>query len=155
MSTKQTLAFALLTLASPLLSCSMNAGAGSSTSSENPGIASAPRLAAARARLDFRQAELESVAPTSVIVAKTNALAARLGNAIGQRHAVRIAFVTCEQSPCGARLSGSSLEALQQAIGAVEDDQQAPVTVVTRERLDPYMGRSFEADLTLAPDPEP
>ncbi len=156
MSTKPTLALVALTFAAPLLSCSMNAGAGTSTSTDNPSPASAAKLPVPRARLDLGQAELESTgAPSALIVAKTNALAARLGHAIGQDQGVRLAFVTCEQSPCGARLSGQSLEALQQAIADVEHDQQVPVSVVTRERLDPYMGRSFEADVTLAPDAAP
>ena len=155
-TTKPTLALAAATLAATLaLSCNMNTTAGTTTS-ESTGPAAAPNLAAAPAKLEPRAADIESTGapPSSEMVAKTNALAARLSSAIGQDEGVRVAFVSCEQAPCSARLSGSSLESLQQAVSDVERDQ-GQITATTREHLDPYQGRSFEADITLGPDVAP
>jgi hypothetical protein len=159
MSTKQsTLALAAAALASALaLSCNVTAGAGTTTTEEGTAPAAAPHVVAPPAKLDLRAGDIESsgAPPSSEMVAKTNALATRLGSAIGQDQGVRIAFVSCEQAPCSARLSGSSMESLQQAIGDVQRDQQGQITATTRERLDPFMGQSFEADITLAPDAAP
>jgi len=156
MSTKQpTLAAATFT-AMLLLSCNMSTGVSTTTTDETTAPAAAPHVVAPPAKLDLRAGDIESSGrpPSSEMVAKTNALAARLGSAIGQDQ-VRVAFVSCEQAPCSARLSSPTLEALQQAIDAVGRDQQGQIEATTRERLDPYMGRSFEADVTLAEDPAP
>ena len=163
MSTKQhTLALAAATLSATLaLSCNVNTSAGTTTSEstgtgESTGPAATPNVAAPRAKLDVRAAGLESTGapPSSELVAKTDALAARLGLAIGQDEGVRVAFVSCEQEPCSARLIAASLDSLQQAIADVQRDQ-GQISATTREHLDPYLGRSFEADITLAPDPAP
>lgn len=86
------------------------------------------------------------------MVAKVSALSGHLASLISPSESNRIAFVDCQGTACGARLSASSLGQLRDSLNRISQDQQGRVGFVVRERLDPYLGRSFEADLTLDSD---
>jgi len=151
-------ALATLTLAALCaLSCNMNVGGATTTATETGSSPRAVSEATPPAKLNLRPSDIESTGlpPSAEIVAKTNALASRLTAAIGQNVDARVAFVSCNQEPCSARLSAASLTSLQQAVSDVQRAGPAQLAADTRERLDPYQGRSFEADLTLAPEAAP
>jgi len=136
------------------LSCNVTAGAGTTTTEEGTAPAAAPHVVAAPAKLPLHAGDLESTGqpPSSEMVVKTNALAARLGSAIGQSDTAHIAFVSCEQEPCSARVSAANLASLGQALQGISQDQAGRIGFVARERLDPYQGQSFEADVTVDTD---
>lgn len=108
----------------------------------------------AKAKLEARAAELEGtgLTPSAEMVAKISALNQHLDRLVSHSEGSRIAFVDCQGSACGARLSASNLGQLQDMLRGISQDQQGRVGFVVRERLDPYLGRSFEADLALDTD---
>ncbi|HXK19336.1 MAG TPA: hypothetical protein VNG33_16110 [Polyangiaceae bacterium] len=140
------------------LSCNMNVGGATTTSTDtgqNPATAAAAKPAPAKPNLRSGDIESTGLPPSAEVVTKTRALATRLSAAIGQNVDAHVAFVNCNQEPCSARLSASTLESLQQAISDVQHAGSAEVMAEAREHLDPYQGRSFEADLEVAPDAAP
>jgi hypothetical protein len=139
-----------------VLACACNIQAGSETTSQTgaPAPAAAAAAGTPRVKLAAHAGDIESsgAAPSAEMVAKAGALTARLGNAVAPVPGSRVAFVNCEHAACSARLSATSLESLQASLASVSQDQQGRIGFVARERLDPYQGRSFEADLTLDTD---
>jgi hypothetical protein len=134
--------------------CNLQAGTETTSQTGAPAPAAAAAEVTPRSKLILRAGDIESseATPSAEMVAKVGALTARLGSAVAAAPGSRIAFVNCEHEACSARVSASSLEALQAALGNVSQDQQGRIGFVARERLDPYQGRSFEADLTLDTD---
>ena len=108
----------------------------------------APTLTrAAPTRLDCESSgELRS----AEVVAREGALRQSFGPTLGRAPGNQLAFIDCQEGPCLARFSAVSDEAMKQLLQGLSQDFPA-VEIETRERLDPYQGRSFEADVTMAP----
>lgn len=146
-----------------LCACSCSLDTGSGTKSHSP-PAPAPVAAASpeaasikhvtKTKLETHAAELESTGPTPSVetVAKVTALREHLDTLVSHVEGSRIAFVDCQGSSCGARLSASNIGQLQDMLRGISQDQEGRVGFVVRERLDPYLGGSYEADLTLDTD---
>lgn len=73
----------------------------------------------------------------------------RLDGALHRNPGNEIAFLDCAEQPCRARAQASSLEVLTAFLRDVSGSYDGHLAVDLRERLDPFMGRSFEADLLL------
>lgn len=108
----------------------------------------------ARAKLETHAAELESTGqpPSAEMVAKITKLTEHLDGLLSHSEGSRIAFVDCQGDRCGARLSASNLGQLRDMLSGISQDQRGRVGYAVRERLDPYLGRTFEADVTLDTD---
>jgi hypothetical protein len=134
--------------------CNLQAGSETTSQPGAPAPAEAAAQVTPRSKLIAHAGDIESsgAAPSAEMVAKVGALTARLGSAVAAAPGSRVAFVNCEHEACSARVSATSLESLHAALSSVSQDQQGRIGFVARERLDPYQGRSFEADLTLDTD---
>jgi hypothetical protein len=112
------------------------------------------RAKPAKAKLETHAAELESTGqpPSLETVAKITKLTEHLESLVSHSEGSRIAFVDCQGDRCGARLNASNLAQLHDMLSGISQDQRGRVGYTVRERLDPYLGRSFEADLTLDTD---
>ena len=149
---------AALLLACCVCSCELDAG-GEGRASPAPGRA--PEASPRPVRIEQpAEAKLEAhtlledtgQTPSAEMVAKVSALNQHLSGLVSQSEGSRIAFVDCQGNACGARLSASNLGQLHDMLRSIDQDQQGRVGFVVRERLDPYLGRSFEADVTLDTD---
>jgi hypothetical protein len=136
------------------LGCNVQTASETSSQTGAPTPTPVAEQAAARVKIAARAADIESsgAAPSVQAVARAGALTTRLNGVIANVPGSRVAFVDCEQVACSARLSASSLESLRATLDSVGQDQQGRIAFVARERLDPYQGRSFEADITLDTD---
>ncbi len=145
---------ATLLLGCCVCSCELDTSRDKPASPVPAQVAASPasvRAKPAKAKLETHAAELEGTGqpPSAEMVAKITKLTEHLDGLVSHSQGSRIAFVDCQGETCGARLSASNLGQLHDMLSGISQDQQGRVGYTVRERLDPYLGRSFEADLTL------
>lgn len=149
MSSKSQCLFAAL--ACGALSCNLGPGDDSARPTppeQQPRVVTAPAANPPSRQLTREHdAELRS----TEVSARENTLVERFRVALASAPGSHLAFVDCGAEQCLARFSAPSEPELQQLLQGLERDFPGGLELVTRERLDPYQGRSFEADVTPEP----
>jgi len=93
---------------------------------------------------DFLLAEV-----TPERTAAEKAVQEKLEGAVFRNPGNEVEFVDCAEKPCRARAEAKDLETLTAFLRDVSGSYDGHLSVDLRERLDPFMGRSFQADLLV------
>lgn len=86
---------------------------------------------------------------TADAVAMQRTVQERMDGAVSRNPGSDVAFVDCAEKPCRARAEAKDLETLTSFLRDLSGTYDGHVRAELRERLDPFMGRSFQADLLV------
>jgi hypothetical protein len=86
---------------------------------------------------------------TPETIASQKATREKLDGAIHRNPGNEVAFLDCTAKPCRARAEAKELETLTAFLRDLSGTYDGHLGVELREHFDPFMGRSFQADLLI------
>jgi hypothetical protein len=94
-------------------------------------------------------AVVENAPPPPEVTAAVLTMEERVTPLVNSVAEARLLFVACEQAPCSLRTQTTTLTALHQVLSVLSREFDGRIAFSTREQLDAYLGRSFQADVSL------